>query len=107
MAPWFLQRLLRDRQALSEAPAGQGQYGGQRNVLHPQDSSRVHVFDIPFFARFNLFTTNHILYIIADFSTAKTFFFPTCCMRMNSKKAIRMNIMYASLHLHYNVGADF
>ena len=33
MAPWFLQRLLRDRQALSGTPAGQGQYAGRVDSL--------------------------------------------------------------------------
>lgn len=41
MAPWFLQRLLRDRQALSGAPAWQGHYGGLGQ--RPQKSVEKHV----------------------------------------------------------------
>lgn len=46
MAPWFLQRLLRDKQVLSGTPAGQGQYACKVANMQGVEirSSEVHIF---------------------------------------------------------------
>lgn len=123
MAPWFLQRLLRDRQALSGAPGGQGQYAGRVDSMEAKGIccnlktpprcmcvSNIPVWDFSF-ACFNPFTTNHC--------TSHYYYSICLCLHQipyvvvleltchQNEHHVCFSRGQISLRLHCNVGADF